>query len=215
MPQAALPSNRGRLRQWLSNSRNSTHNRRGSSATSNSQRNSPSQLNAASLTSSHAPSSPSSPPATSAAPNAPSGLPVAPSSNLHFVTSTLSRQDFKDRVFLRLSQLDQDTIRQNTVSNAKDVDAVVQQALAATKKKQATCQSKRWTFKLRGHTVVLREEADKVVKWLDRFKQVGDVASNADPVHIGLPWAGIRVLLEVGITEPTSNITMSYISVSY
>jgi hypothetical protein len=39
------------------------------------------------------------------------------------------------------------------------------------------------------------------VKWLDRFKQVGDVASNADPVHVGLPWAGIRVLLDVGIAK--------------
>lgn len=45
------------------------------------------------------------------------------------------------------------------------------------------------------------------MKWLDRLKQVGDIASNADPVHVGLPWAGIRVLLEVGITERIHSIT--------
>jgi ankyrin repeat domain-containing protein 50 len=45
------------------------------------------------------------------------------------------------------------------------------------------------------------------VKWLDRFKQAGDVASNADPVHLGFPWAGIRVLLEVGIAERSHGIT--------
>jgi ankyrin repeat domain-containing protein 50 len=57
------------------------------------------------------------------------------------------------------------------------------------------------TFTICGHTLVLQEKADNIVKWLDRFKQVGDVTSNADPVHVGLPWAGIRFLLEVSIAE--------------
>jgi len=35
--------------------------------------------------------------------------------------------------------------------------------------------------------LVLRDKADNIVKRLDRFRQVGDVTSNADPVHIGLP----------------------------
>jgi len=87
------------------------------------------------------------------------------------------------------------------VTNTTDVDALVQQALAATRQKQTTCHAKRWTFTFRGHTVVLREKADNIVKWLDRFKQVGDVASNADPMHVGLPWAGIRFLLEAAVFE--------------
>lgn len=45
--------------------------------------------------------------------------------------------------------------------------------------------------------MTLREEADKVLLWLDRLKQVGDITVNADPIHAGLPWAGIRLLLEV------------------
>lgn len=44
---------------------------------------------------------------------------------------------------------------------------------------------------------MLRDEADKVLRWLDRFKSVSDVVANVDSVHIGLPWAGIRMLLEV------------------
>jgi hypothetical protein len=121
-------------------------------------------------------------------------------------TSTATQRNFLDRVFLLLAQQDQDTIRQYTLPNTKDIDAVVQQALTATRQKQATCQSKRWTFPFCGHTVVLREKADNIVKWLDRFKQVGDVASNANPVHIGLPWAGIRFLLEVSIAECINNV---------
>ena len=30
---------------------------------------------------------------------------------------------------------------------------------------------------------------------------MGDIASNVDPVYAGLPWAGIRLLLEVSIVD--------------
>lgn len=116
-------------------------------------------------------------------------------------TLTTAQQDFQNRVFCLLSQRDQDTIRQHNVTNATAVDAIVQQALWATRQKQAICQSKRWSVTFRGHTIVLREKADNIVKWLDRFKQVGDVASNVDPMHVGLPWASIRLLLEVSVAE--------------
>jgi hypothetical protein len=122
-------------------------------------------------------------------------------------TLTATSQDFQDRVFLLLPPQDQDTIRQHTVPNATGIDAVVQQAIAATKQKQAICQSKRWTFSSCGQKVILREKADNIVKWLDRFKQVGDVASNVDPMHIGLPWAGIRFLLEASVAERINNTT--------
>lgn len=120
--------------------------------------------------------------------------------------STVTQRNFQDRVFLLLAQQDQDTIRQHSVPNAADVDAVVRQALTATRQKQAAFQSQRWAFTFRGRTVVLQEKADNIVKWLGRFKQVGDVASNVDPVHIGLPWAGIRCLLEVSIIERTDHV---------
>jgi hypothetical protein len=45
--------------------------------------------------------------------------------------------------------------------------------------------------------VTLQDEVDKVISFLDRIKDVGDLAVNADPIHAGLPWAGIRLLLEV------------------
>jgi hypothetical protein len=45
--------------------------------------------------------------------------------------------------------------------------------------------------------VALRETADRVVALLERFKTVGDIAVNVDPVHTGLPWAAIRLLLQV------------------
>jgi hypothetical protein len=45
--------------------------------------------------------------------------------------------------------------------------------------------------------VRLQDTADKIIVWLDKFKVVGDIAVNVDPMHAGLPWAGIRFLLQV------------------
>ncbi|KAF2400562.1 hypothetical protein EJ06DRAFT_538063 [Trichodelitschia bisporula] len=42
----------------------------------------------------------------------------------------------------------------------------------------------------------LREVTDGVIRWLDKFKGVGDILSNADPLHFGFAWAGFRLVLE-------------------
>lgn len=52
---------------------------------------------------------------------------------------------------------------------------------------------------MNGRQIILRDVAEKIIVWIDRFKQVGDIAVNFDPVHASLPWAGIRFLLEVGL----------------
>jgi ankyrin repeat domain-containing protein 50 len=109
----------------------------------------------------------------------------------------VTKQDFQVRVLQCLSQKDQDEVRKYTVTNTTDVDALVRQALAAARQKRELCEAKRWTFTFGSRKAVLGEKADSIVKWLDRFKQIGDVASNADPVHVGLPWVGIRLLLVV------------------
>lgn len=58
---------------------------------------------------------------------------------------------------------------------------------AATRQRQV-CEAKVWSGS---------EKANKVILWLDRFKTTVDVVANADPIHVGLPWAGMRLLLEV------------------
>ncbi len=60
----------------------------------------------------------------------------------------------------------------------------------------------RWRFRRPGRggkdeTVVLRDLFSKIVVWVDRFKQVGDIAVQYDPAHAALPWAGVRFLLIV------------------
>lgn len=59
--------------------------------------------------------------------------------------------------------------------------------------------NKRWRFHRpgSGQTVVLRDLFSKIVVWIDRFKDIGDVVVQYDPVHAALPWAGVRFLLQV------------------
>ena len=78
-----------------------------------------------------------------------------------------------------------------------DNDSMPEALFKAAKAKQKICEDKRWNFEFKDYTLSLRETADKVIVWLEKFKAIGDVAVNSDPIHAGLPWAGIRLLLQV------------------
>jgi hypothetical protein len=54
-------------------------------------------------------------------------------------------------------------------------------------------------FNFTGQQMSMQRVLDGLVKFLNRIKQVGDIAVNADPIHAGLPWAVIRFLLTVTI----------------
>jgi hypothetical protein len=40
----------------------------------------------------------------------------------------------------------------------------------------------------------------KLLSWMDRFKEIGDIIVQFDPVHAALPWAGFPFLLKVDYT---------------
>ena len=53
-----------------------------------------------------------------------------------------------------------------------------------------------WKIKLRGEEVVLRDVGMKILRWVDKFKQIGDIVQYG-PGHAAIPWAGFRSLLQV------------------
>jgi hypothetical protein len=117
---------------------------------------------------------------------------MSPSSPSTFATAQLLQHALHC-----LKDEERTTIERHIPLASIDIQSAVQGAIKAANDKRQACLDNRWSFTLNGRNVVLREKADKVVHWLNRFKSVGDVAANADPVHAGLPWAGIRLLLEV------------------
>nr|POF13683.1 hypothetical protein CFP56_02706 [Quercus suber] len=94
-------------------------------------------------------------------------------------------QDFLQVALQELSEDEKTTLREHLTS---DVDSTIQATYDAAEKLKRACEERRWPG---GDT------ANKVLLWLDRFKSVGDVVANVDPIHVGLPWAGIRMLLGV------------------
>jgi hypothetical protein len=122
---------------------------------------------------------------------------AAPSSSQQATFNPSFSHNLLDNALKRLSDRDRATLQDYILPNSSDIDLALKQALDAAKEKQRCCIEKRWTFTFAGRAVTLKDEADKVVRWLNRFKAVGDIAVNADPLHAGLLWAGIRFLLEV------------------
>lgn len=99
-----------------------------------------------------------------------------------------------DLALEKLSEEDKHELSQMRLDSKLDI---LQHLRTAAIKKQADCENRRWKFELNGRQIVLRDVAEKIIVWVDKFKQVGDIAVNFDPVHASLPWAGIRFFLEV------------------
>lgn len=85
--------------------------------------------------------------------------------------------------------------------NEKAIETV-DTTLKAVRDKQIVCLQKRWTIKTRaGKRLIVRDVLDKVAFWLNKFKEVGDIAVQYDPTHASLPWAGVRALLQASIND--------------
>lgn len=80
-----------------------------------------------------------------------------------------------------------------------------------TEKSREECIKKRWKYTRKsGETVVLRDLFDKVMRWINVFKEIGDVAVQYDPGHAALPWAGIRFVMQVrGVMKHTRGFLTS------
>ncbi|KAF2120404.1 hypothetical protein BDV96DRAFT_642224 [Lophiotrema nucula] len=82
-----------------------------------------------------------------------------------------------------------------------DINAIIAKIVQDVEVKKNSAIERKWTFKIGSSTYNVREEAEKMLAWLERFKQVGDIAVNADPVHAGLPWALFRLLLQAAVSD--------------
>ena len=58
-----------------------------------------------------------------------------------------------------------------------------------------------WKIKLRGKEVVLRDVGMKILRWVDKFKQIGDTIVQYDPGHAALPWAAFRFILQACLNK--------------
>lgn len=78
-----------------------------------------------------------------------------------------------------------------------DIHDCLKKIRDAAQKQKEVVDAKSWKYTKDGEQIVLRDVADKLIYWVDRFKAIGDVVASCDPTHAALPWAGCRFLLEV------------------
>ncbi|KAI1739257.1 ankyrin repeat and SOCS box protein 7 [Xylaria scruposa] len=65
------------------------------------------------------------------------------------------------------------------------------------------CEQKQWvlfTNKL-GETIKIQDLLEKIIGWMNKFKEVGDNAVQYDPIHAALPWALVRFFLQMAVND--------------
>jgi len=85
---------------------------------------------------------------------------------------------------------------------------ILNDVLGTVESKKELCMKNRWKYKnSNGEDVILRDLFEKMAKWVNKFKELGDVAVQYDPVHAALPWAVVRFLLQAGRLNRASHET--------
>ena len=91
-----------------------------------------------------------------------------------------------------------DEDRQQIDFNQLGKRATLEELLSVIEERRQFCIQRRWKFKKRsGEVVFVRDILEKMVKSVNKFKEIGDVAVQYDPSHAALPWVGVRMVLQV------------------
>ena len=66
-------------------------------------------------------------------------------------------------------------------------------------KKLMAMNDKKWKIHVAGSSIEVREQVDRLLKTILVAKDFISSAASMDPIHAGLPWAGVCMLLSVGV----------------
>jgi hypothetical protein len=67
---------------------------------------------------------------------------------------------------------------------------VVQEKIKVMKQKQ-------WVIQWDQKSIVVRDQAERIVGFVQKFTALGNAVAQLDPVHAGIPWAGVCTILTV------------------
>lgn len=71
---------------------------------------------------------------------------------------------------------------------------ILDDVLVAVGEKRNLCRQKMWKFTWDEKEFILRDIADKMITWVNKFK---NSRTQGDPIDLRIPWGLIRYLLEV------------------
>jgi len=62
-------------------------------------------------------------------------------------------------------------------------------------------QGMEWKIPFCGDVIVMNDIAMKILRWVHKFNEIGDIIVQYDPGHTALPWAALRFLLKVNMSS--------------
>ena len=93
-----------------------------------------------------------------------------------------------NKAWANLRPKDQAQIDISAAASPQDLVAEVERRITS---------SKGPPIKLNGENFFVRDLLEKVSRWIKKFVEVGDNAVQYDPGHAALPWAALRLVLQV------------------
>lgn len=110
------------------------------------------------------------------------------------------------------TQLKEDDRRRLKVPTIND-GAILDDLLQTILDKQDAVSRRNWMLKLPGgKEITIRSLLENIAVYVNKVKEIGDVAVQYDPVHAALPWAGVRLLLLVSSGQPPRLLTDTVIA---
>ncbi|KAF7929613.1 hypothetical protein BELL_0068g00030 [Botrytis elliptica] len=83
---------------------------------------------------------------------------------------------------------------------------ILVEILDLVQKQELKAQERKWKWKKKnGQVIIIRDIFVKLAIWIEKFKSIGDVVVQYDPIHASLPWAAVRFLLQAAISDINSN----------
>jgi hypothetical protein len=71
-----------------------------------------------------------------------------------------------------------------------------------TEQKMVEWQNQRWQIeRVNKPAIIPREKINRILSWVTKFIQIGDIAMQYDPGHAALPWAAVRFVLQVSLDD--------------
>jgi hypothetical protein len=101
---------------------------------------------------------------------------------------------------IAVAQLDPTTQSLLKIVNTTKLENL-QTVLQEAEKVKSIAIQKQWKISLKGKDIILRDVVDKIITWVNRFKFVGDVAVQFDTGAASLPWAAVRLILQICVDD--------------
>ncbi|KAM0718395.1 hypothetical protein Q7P37_005465 [Cladosporium fusiforme] len=93
------------------------------------------------------------------------------------------------------------TIRESLPANIIRVSTAFEEVHDCATRLQQQCADERQGWHYNGRKIYLRDQVDNVVTFLNKLKVAGSAVAEIEPLYAGLPWAGIRIVLEAAISD--------------